>query len=212
MAKAILFDFWGTLVDNGTYSPLRQSYNILRARMPFSEFVQKFEGAFMTKKFEEQAQGFSEACDALGIPVKSFVIDKLIGLWNKNRMLAKLYPETVQVLEELKGKKYKLAIISNTDQLITQVIEKFSIAKYFDETFFSCEMGLLKTDKKMFEQAIKKLGVKKDDVVVVGDSIETDIVGAESAGLKAVLVDRKDNREYKLKIKSLTDLGKVLEQ
>mgnify|MGYP001567253348 CR=1 FL=1 len=110
MAKVILFDFWGTLVDNGTYSPLRQSYDILRPRMNFSEFVQAFEKAFMTKKFDEQAKGFAEVCDAIELPQKSFIIDKLIGLWNKNRMLAKLYPETISVLQALKDKKYNSAL------------------------------------------------------------------------------------------------------
>lgn len=210
MVKAILFDFWGTLVDNGTYSPLRQSYGILRARMSFSDFVQAFEKAFMTKKFDEQSQGFAEACNALGIPVKSFVTDKLIGLWNKNRMLAKLYPETIDVLAALK-EKYQLCLVSNTDALIQQVIERLDLAKYFDKTFFSFETGLLKTDKELIDSVVKKLKLKKEDLVMVGDSIETDIAFAENAGIKAVLVDRKGNREYKLKIKDLTELQKVLE-
>ena len=64
----------------------------------------------------------------------------------------------------------------------------------------------------MFEQALKKLGVKKDDAIMVGDSIDTDMVGAEAAGIKAVLVDRKNNRDYKLKISSLTEIEKILEQ
>src|SRR3989344_3533256 len=115
MTKAILFDFWGTLVENGTYSPLRQSYALLRPRMPFGEFAETFEKAFMTKKFDEQTQGFNAVCEALQIPAKPFIIDKLIGLWNKNRMLAKLYPETTKVLEELKKKGYKLCLVSNTD-------------------------------------------------------------------------------------------------
>ena len=211
MIKAILFDFWGTIVDNGTYSPLRQSYAILRPRMEFSEFVQIFEKTMMTKTFEEQAQGFAEVCDALGIPQKSFVIDKLIGLWNKNRMMAKLYPETASVLEALKNKKYKLCVISNTDRLIQQVIERFELAKYFDQMFLSYETGMLKTDEEFMTAVLKKLKLKKDDVIIVGDSVETDMLCAENAGIKGVLVDRKGTREYKLKIPNLTEVEKILE-
>ena len=136
MTKAILFDFWGTLVDNGTYSPLRQSYSILRPRMEFSAFVEHFERTFMTKKFDEQIQGFAEVCIALNIPAKEFIIDKLIGIWNKNRMLAKPYPETITVLQELKQKKYKLGLVSNTDQHIHQVLERLDLAQYFDAFAF----------------------------------------------------------------------------
>lgn len=212
MTKIILFDFWGTLVDNGTYSPLRQTYDLLRIRLSFPEFVQTFEHAFMTKKFEEQAEGFQAVCEAFEIPVKSFVIDKLIGLWNKNRMLAKLYPDTIEALKTLKAKGYKLAILSNTDALVQQVIERFELAPYFDATFFSYETGLLKTDKEAFDAVLKQFNVNKDDLVMVGDSLETDIAGAENAGIKAVLIDRKNKRTYENKITSLTELDKSLEE
>lgn len=212
MTKAILFDFWGTLVENGTYSPLRQSYAVLRPRMEFGEFAEAFEKAFMTKKFDEQAQGFTEVCEALGMPAKSFIIDKLIGLWNKNRMLAKLYPETIKVLEDLKKKGYKLCLVSNTDALIQQILERFDLTKYFDAFIFSYEIGTLKTDPAFYETALKELKVKKNDALVVGDSVETDILGAEKAGIKAVLVDRKNKREYKQKIQNLEELEKFLEK
>src|SRR3989344_2442570 len=110
-----LFAFLDISEGHSTYSPLRQSYALLRPRMPFGEFAETFEKAFMTKKFDEQTQGFNAVCEALQIPAKPFIIDKLIGLWNKNRMLAKLYPETTKVLEELKKKGYKLCLVSNTD-------------------------------------------------------------------------------------------------
>src|SRR3989344_4633495 len=206
MVKAIVFDFWGTLVDNGTYSPLRQTYNLLRARMQFSEFVQIFEKTVMTKPFDEQAKAFEEACNSLGVPVKSFIIDKLIGLWNKNRMMAQLYPETPAVLQALKDKKYKLYLVSNTDNLIQQVIERFDLAKYFDGMFLSYETGLLKTDKELMETILKKSKAKKEDILVVGYSVETDMLCAENAGVKSVLVDRKGTREYKLKISSLSEI------
>lgn len=211
MAKAIIFDFWGTIVDNGTYSPLRQSYGILRPRMDFSQFVQKFEQALMTQTFDEQAKGFTAVCEALEVPPKPFIIDKLIGLWNKNRMMAKVYPETASVLQALKDKKYKLCLLSNTDSLITQVIERFDLAKYFDEKFLSYETGMLKTDEELPAKIIRTLKVKKEDLVIVGDSIETDIEFAEKTGIKGILVDRKGTREYKNKIKDLTELEKNLE-
>jgi FMN phosphatase YigB (HAD superfamily) len=46
----------------------------------------------------------------------------------------------------------------------------------------------------------------------VGDSIETDIKGAEAAGIKAYLLDRKGRREFPNKIQSLTELLKIVEE
>ena len=101
--KAILFDFWGTLVDNGVYpSPIRQAQRILGVRMPFSDYVIQFENVFMTRKFPSLADGFTEVAHSFNIRPRSYQIENLVGLWNKNRILAKPYPETIAVLEDLK--------------------------------------------------------------------------------------------------------------
>ena len=212
MAKAILFDFWGTIVENGAFSPMRQSWSIMRVNMAFSPFVQKFEDSFMTTKFEDQKAAFAKIFADFDVPPRDFVIDKMIGVWNSNRLLAKPFPETVAVLEELKKDGYKLALISNTDCFsIEPILEKFELAKYFDVIHLSYKNGLLKTNPKSFEAVLKELGVKKEDAIMVGDSLETDIEGARMAGIKAILVDRKDRRNYPEKVHDLTELKKFLE-
>lgn len=210
MIKLVLFDLWGTLMEQGTYSPLKQSYSILRPRMPLGQFIHLFEKAFMTKSFDEQTKGFTEACQSFGIPARSIIIEKLIGLWNKNRMFAKPYADTFEVLTELK-KKYKLVLVSNTDCFIGPVIERYELNKYFDAMVFSYEVGKLKTDPDFFPEVLTTFKVKNEEALMVGDSIETDIEGAQAAGLPAVLLDRKNNREFTPKIESLKDLSKYID-
>ena len=182
MVKAILFDFWGTLVETGIHpSPVRQVRYILRLQMPFQEFIVKFEEAFMLKKFENLNEAFKNVCIAFNVNPPPFVVDKLIGMWNKNMLLAKPFQDTKHVLDELK-KDYKLAIISNTDNFsLEPVLDKFELRKYFDAIMLSCETGYLKANTKMFNEAIKALGVKKKDCLMVGDSLDSDIAGATKA-------------------------------
>jgi len=214
MVQAILFDFWGTLVENGIYpSPVRQVRYILRLRVPFQEFIVKFEEAFMLKKFETLKAAFENVCKEFDVNPPPFVIDKLIGMWNKNMLLAKPFPETIKTLEELK-KDYKLAIISNTDNFsLEPVLDKFDLRKYFDAIILSYEAGYLKSNNKMFEEAMKKLGIKKKkECIMVGDSMESDIAGAAKAKIHAVLVDRRNRREYETKINTLDELKTFLEE
>lgn len=212
MTKAILFDFWGTLADNGVRSPLRQAYELLGLyRFTFPEFVQQFEEVFMTKKHETLEDGFKEVFIKFKININDRILNELIGLWNKNWMLARLYEDTLESLEHFKKEGYKLALISNTDNFsIEKVIDKFGLSKYFDAVILSYECGLLKTNPKMFDLALEKLGVKKAEAIMVGDSIETDIEGATKAGVKAVLIDRRDKRAYENKILKLMDLQSQL--
>ena len=205
MIKAVLFDFWGTLVENGTYSPLKQTYKSLQPRMPFGAFVHQFEQQFMTQKFTSQEEALTTALTAMRIPVKQFIIDRLIGLYNKNRLLCEPYPETFEVLKDLR-KEYKLVLVSNTDCFIESVYEKFEFRDYFDLVMNSYETGLLKTDPKLYAKILDELDLDASEVIMVGDSMETDIEGARAAGIKAILVDRNDKRAFDPKVTSLLQL------
>jgi FMN phosphatase YigB (HAD superfamily) len=205
--KAIFFDFWGTLVENGIRSPVKQvKWDLRLKETDFSEYIVKFEEVFMTKSFDDLKQGFGEVAKAFNVDAPEDVIEKLIGMWNKNSILAKPYDETIDVLTDLK-KDYKLVLISNTDSSsVRSVLEKFDMNKYFDEIALSCDTGLLKSNKKSFSTILKKLKIKKTESIMVGDSMESDIKGAENAGIKAILVDRYNKREYENKISNLNEL------
>lgn len=211
--KGILFDFWGTIIENGVFpSPVRQVKRILRVPQPFSEYITHFEEVFMTTKYETLNEAFREVAKSFDLTPPEFVYDKLIGMWNKNTFLSKPFEESMEVLEELK-EDYKLILICNTDNhSIPQLIEKFNLKEYFDTIILSCDTGLLKTDKKMFELALKESKLKKEEVIMVGDSIPTDMEGAKKAGIKAILIDRRDTREYEPKISSLTELKEAMEE
>ena len=209
MIKAVIFDFWGTLMEIGVFpSPVRQVKFILRLReMPFQDYIVAFEKAFMLKKFENLKEGFEAVCKELNTEAPDFVIDKLVGMWNKNTLLAKPFLDTISTLETLKKKGIKVALIANSDCFsIDPLLEKFDLRKYFDAVWLSYETGSLKSDSDAFKTLLRKLKVKKSEALVVGDSLESDIKGAENAGIKSILLDRRNRLEYENKILSLKEL------
>jgi len=207
MIKAIIFDFWGTLVENGIFpSPVKQVKYILRVPMSFRDFIVRFEHSIMTKPYSDMNEAFIAVCDEFKIQPNEAMIERLVGMWNKNELLAKPFLETIEVLERLKKEGIKIGLISDSTPTITRVVEKFELGKHFDQMVFSFDTGLLKTDPEMYHQLIKKLGVKPEEVVVVGDSIPTDIIGARNAGLKTILLDRRNKREFSPKIVNLREI------
>jgi HAD superfamily hydrolase (TIGR01549 family) len=204
MVKAIFFDLWGTLLENGVYpSPVKQVKYIMRIKEPFEEYILRFEKVFMTQTFENLTQGFEAVAKEFQIDIKKYQIEQLVGLWNKKNLLATPYPETIKVLQELKG-KYKLVLISNTDCFSAEpVLEKFKMNELFDHLIFSYKEGSLKTDKDLFSVGLAKLKLKTKDVVMVGDSVASDMRGAENAGIKGILIDRRNRQDYPTKIVSL---------
>lgn len=213
MAKAILFDFFGTLVQNGVErSPIRQIHNMLWLDIPFHEFIGPFEKAFMLKKFDNLFDAFKEVCAAFNLEPRPDLLNNLVGLWNRNKLMARPFPETIEVLEELK-KKYKLALISNTDCFsIEDIMLKYNLNKYFDVLCYSYKEGYLKTDPELFKIALERLGMKEYDAIMVGDSLESDIAGATQVGIHAILIDRMGRREFSPKIADLRELSAKIDE
>jgi putative hydrolase of the HAD superfamily len=210
MTKAILFDFWGTLVENGIWSPIKQIKNILNIDLPFSDYVIRMETILMAQEFKELRDAFIAVCQEFNIQPSEEILERLIGLWNKNWMLAQPYPETEIILKELK-KKHQIILIANTDCFsIPQVLEKFHLTDLFDQIFLSYQLGAIKTDKSFLKNVLTKIDLTPEDCLVVGDSIQSDIMSAKRAGINAVLIDRKNTRDYHPKIKNLKDLEKVI--
>jgi HAD superfamily hydrolase (TIGR01549 family) len=210
MVKAIIFDLQGTLVENGVYpSPLRQVKNILRIDAPFSDFVMRFEKVLMIEKHLSLTEAFSTVCQEFHTQPKDFLLEKMVGLWNKNKLLSQIYPDTLQALTDLKA-DYKLVLVSNIDCFSKDVIDKFKLDTYFDLVMLSCDTGLLKNDKKFYKVILDKLGMDAEDVVMVGDSLESDLDTAKASGIRGVLIDRHNKREYTPKIVTLTELNQYL--
>jgi 2-haloalkanoic acid dehalogenase type II len=214
MTKAIIFDLWGTIIETGVVpSPSKQVKYFLRVQQSFQDFVVAFEHSFMTKKFDSLQEAFENVVKDFNLRIPLFVYDKLVGTWNKNAILSKMYPETLEVLTELKKRGYKLYLLSNTDQFsFEQVNIKFNLSELFDKVYPSFETGLLKANPESYKLILQENGLKPEDVVMIGDSIDSDVKSAERAGIKGILVDRNDTREAETKITSLGQLLDTLEK
>ncbi|MFH1590849.1 MAG: HAD family hydrolase [archaeon] len=209
--KALLFDFWGTIVENGVFpSPIRQVRRALRNEEDFSDFVQRFEKEFMLKTYQDLYEAFTAVCQAFSIEPDKELLDYLVGLWNRNKLFAKPYIETKPVLEGLKA-NFQLVLVANSDCFsVSEVMEKYGLNETFDHVLLSHEVGHLKTDPQMWDIVLEKTGCEKEEVMMVGDSIESDMAPASNAGMSAVLVDRRDRREYPDKVRNLKELSNYL--
>ena len=146
MVKAILFDCWGTLVEQGVRSPTKQVKELLNITLPFSQYVVRMQHAMMTKELPLN-EAFQNVMTEFNIPFNDDKIEQLVGMWNKNWMLAEPYEEVHEVLAQLK-ENHQLVLVSNTDSIaVNNILEKFDLRKHFDHIFMSCEMGTIKTDE-----------------------------------------------------------------
>jgi putative hydrolase of the HAD superfamily len=97
-----------------------------------------------------------------------------------------LFEGSEKVLAYLKS-KYSLHIISNGFKETTLIkMELSGLNPYFETVIISEDVGVNKPDKKVFEYAINKASALKEESIMIGDSIEADIRGAQDFGMKAI--------------------------
>lgn len=101
-----------------------------------------------------------------------------------------LYPETLPVLEELKNRGYRMAVVANWAPSLGRFLKEFELDTYFQAVAASSEVGLSKPDPYIFHQALKQLGLTPDQTLHVGPSINQDVTGALRAGLTPVWLNR----------------------
>jgi putative hydrolase of the HAD superfamily len=113
------------------------------------------------------------------------VLDALLGA-----IRFRAYPEVPGVLARLRTGGARLAVVSNWDVSLHDVLERTGLRPLVDAVVISAELGVAKPDPAIFRAALGRLGAPADGAVHVGDSLEHDVAGARAAGLEAVLVAR----------------------
>jgi len=235
--KAVIFDFIGTLTSVKNYSleasTLKLHKAIVEAGFSVDEedFVRAYSRShekYRLIRYEELVEvtnsvWISDALNCLGFKtspedarlktaVNVFFQDYLGSLELKHcarRTLVWL------------SKRYKLGLVSNFTYapVIYAALRKLGVNRFFSAVLVSEDVGWRKPNRKIFQEAFRRLGVKTEEAVYVGDSPLEDVGGAAAAGMRTVFVpsqfyDLKDLRESQKKpdliVKDICELWRVL--
>lgn len=117
-----------------------------------------------------------------------------------------VFEDVLPALNALAALDLRLGIISNWDDRLSPLLDQLGLSKFFEAIVISCDVGFPKPSPVIFEHTSKKLGVPPELILHVGDSLETDVAGAQSAGCAAVLVERGQEGDGAGRIGSLVEL------
>jgi HAD superfamily hydrolase (TIGR01549 family) len=119
----------------------------------------------------------------------ALVEEALRAFFSFEEELWKAYPQAQTVLHRLSQQGYRLALISNAtdDNLIQGLVDRFDFRKWFDVAITSAGVGLRKPHPGIFEKVLCEWDFPPSQVVMVGDTLRFDVLGAQNSGLKGVL-------------------------
>jgi putative hydrolase of the HAD superfamily len=100
------------------------------------------------------------------------------------------YPEVPGVLAVLRERGARLAVVSNWDVSLHDVLERTGLRPLVDAVVISAEFGAAKPDPAIFRAALERVEATASEALHVGDSLEADVEGARAAGVEAVFVAR----------------------
>ena len=193
--KAVVFDAYGTLFD--VNSAAKKCKDKIGAKWEtFANFwrTTQLEYTWLRSLMKRHKNFWDITEDSLDKSMKVFNINK--NMKNELLSLYKIlspYPEVKGVLEDLKKKNFKLAILSNgTLDLLNELVESNKLNNLFDDLFSIEEVKIYKPDPKVYEIPIKKYKIKSDEIAFLSANT-WDVSGGGNFGYNSIWVNRHNS-------------------
>lgn len=122
----------------------------------------------------------------------------------------KLFPETLEVLQHLRGRGMRMGVISDTSPSLPLTLEAAGIGAYFDCAVCSDLVGVMKPAPQMYQTALDALGVAAGESLYVDDCGE-EAEGARRLGFTAFHIDRSRPGDGRWRIQSLRAMAAYLQ-
>jgi HAD superfamily hydrolase (TIGR01509 family) len=233
----VLFDMFDTLYliekDHAFYSPaLRAAYEYL-AKNGVSVGFDMFERAYVGARdalYERADANLEEphfnvriagALKRLGYGCSvsdALVVGSTNAFCEQFMTYVSIDENAVSMLRELHG-RYKLGIVSNfaIPECVTRLLQRHNLAGFFDAVVVSGSVNKRKPSMEIFKHALEALGVKAEEAVFVGDTVDADVQGPKAVGMRTIYIERRPQKDAKAAcpdqtIKSLKQLPKAIER
>lgn len=195
MTKAIFFDLFFTLIYP-TY--LEESENDVIG-ISLSEWEEYAENNLL---YDERAKG--------KIKNDREIIDKIVNRMPYNltelqkqkilekreermkRALLIVDSKILDTLKKIRIRGIRLGIISNADVIDIKYWNDSPLSKLFDLALFSCDIGMVKPETEIYQLALKKLNVKPEESIFIGDGGSNELYGAQSVGMRTIFTEYLD--------------------
>ena len=224
--KAVLFDMGGTLIKVDFEHPGEIFQRILTS-LGISKSSDEIKTVWLNVEKNTNlpslfgklpAEEWGEKWNSLvlkhlGIEESAELQKTLHSKWNDSMSFTP-YPETKDVLKELRARRgLKLGLISNGyEEDIHFFLERASIEKTTFDTIVGVDtVQCNKPHPDIFKYALRKLKVRPEEAMFVGDDVELDYKGAENVGMYALLIDRSEKQKQS-GLRTIKNLKEILSQ
>lgn len=224
MIKVVLWDIDGTLLDflKAEHQAIKNCFAIFDLGICTDEMVSKY--SLINKKYWEMFERGEITKDQVlrGRFTEFFTSENIsttvIDDFNKEYQLQLgecifFNDDSFNIVRNLKGKVKQYAVTNGTKIAQEKKLYRSGFDKLFDGVFISENVGAQKPSASFFDYVFRKIGkYEKDEVMIVGDSLTSDILGGNNAGIKCCWYN-PEHKEKHINVKidvEIDDLNKIL--
>ena len=154
-------------------------------------------------------EAWSQALNDMGVDDERLAQTLADDFVETRKGLFKHFPETIAILDELKG-NFRLVLATNgASDLQRLKLETSGLAGYFDGVLVSGDVGFAKPHPHFFENALRLANTAPEQTLMVGDNLLKDVDGAQEAGIRGIWVNRRDREPGE--IQPFAEIGNLLE-
>jgi putative hydrolase of the HAD superfamily len=103
-----------------------------------------------------------------------------------------IYPDVLPALQAWQRIGIEMGIVSNFDSRLDYVLDALNLKEFFTSITVSTQAGVAKPDSRIFSIALQKHLCEPQEAWHIGDSFSQDFQGAKAAGIRAILLERKN--------------------
>jgi len=196
--QAVIFDLFGTLIDKIS---LRDHINTLNqmasaVSAPPDEFIRWWFATFDDRGlgvFKSLDENIDYICRKLGLHPKKGQVNLAAQINIERTALAmRPCPFAAELLSALKTEGYRTCLITNCSAEIPGLFDAMPLAALVDVAVFSALERMQKPDPRIYRLAAKRLAVKPETCLFIGDGDCNELTGAARAGMHPVLIRNPD--------------------
>lgn len=190
--SAVVFDLWNTVCPlPDSAKEATRAFTASALGLPLAHFDNLWATTRSLRETMDLEAYLWQICEDQGVSGAASVIQSILKFRAKEHGLLICSPagETLIALEMLRVHGLKTSLLSNCTSDVSNYLLQSELRVHFDDVVLSSDVGVMKPSRRAYEIVAERLGLAPEDCLYIGDGNDSELLGAQLAGMTPVLLE-----------------------
>lgn len=196
----VCWDLWGTVARSDNREPIRDLQRILEYLLQhlrdndITSVDPEFLDVCLTTNQLDPKLFLTSVANHFKLPVRDDMLSRFQKVLHEEATCSGIFLDAKKSMKALRNRGYKMVLVSNLWPFPVECLfAEDNLGKYFPEELrvYSFREGISKPNPELYRRVETRTGSKPENCLMIGDSLENDIIPAMAVGMKTCLIDRQ---------------------